>query len=185
MLWTTIDSWHSGHVGESAVPALVNEAMKRASLVWLSYAGTDRPRAVWHAWNDDVAYVVSGGHEQPLPGILAAGQVVVTARAQETRARLLSFVAAAETLIPWTDEWHTAVHALCPERLNAVVGEELAKVWAAESTVTRLALTGELVAEPAAHPANSLAEQPQSSAAATRSPTPWVTHRRARRTPRL
>jgi hypothetical protein len=40
--------------------ALVEEAMKRSAVVWLSYPGGGWPRGVWHVWHDGVAYVVSG-----------------------------------------------------------------------------------------------------------------------------
>lgn len=172
-------------MGETAVPALVGEAMKRSALCWLSYYGSERPRPAWHVWADGVAYVVSGGPEQPLPGIMAAGRVVVTARAKESRARLVSWVATAETLQPWTDEWREAVEALRPERLNATAGEALADVWAAESTVTKLTPTGELTEQPEDYPSGSLAAPPPDSPATTRGPTPWVAHRRPRRAPRL
>lgn len=172
-------------MGEVAVPALVGEVMKRTAVTWLTYDGSDRPRPVWHAWSDGVAYVVSGGPEQPLSGILAADRVIVTARAKDTRARLVSWVAVAETLLPWTDEWRTAVEVLRPERLNAAAGEALADVWAAESTVTRLTPTGELTEQPGNYPTGSLAAPPPGSPATTRGPSPWVAHRRPRRAPRL
>lgn len=167
------------------LPALVSEAMKRTALVWLTYAGSERARPVWHAWSDGVAYVVSGGPEQPLPEIRGADRVVVTTRAKETRARLVSFYATAETLVPWTHEWHAAVNVLRPERLNAAAGEALAEVWAAESTVTRLTPTGELVEQPGSYPSDSLAAPPADSPTTTRGPRPWVAHRRPRRAPRL
>lgn len=170
---------------DQRVPALVGEAMKRTALCWLDYDGGERPRPAWHAWGEGVAYVVSGGPEQPLPGILAADRVVVTARAKESRARLVSWVATAETLLPWTDDWRDAVAALRPERLNAVAGEALADVWAAESTITRLTPTGELTEQPGDYPSGSLAAPPPGSPAATRGPSPWVAHRRPRRAPRL
>ena len=80
--------------------ALVEEAMKRSAVVWLSYPGGGWPRAVWHVWHDGVAYVVSGGPEQLLPGIEQAERVVVIARAKDSRARLVTWVAAAAVQTP-------------------------------------------------------------------------------------
>jgi hypothetical protein len=172
-------------VGEIALPALVGEVMKRSSLVWLTYEGSERARPVWHAWQDGVAYVVSGGPEQPLPGILSTDRVVVTARAKDTRERVVSWVAETETLVPWTSEWRMAVDALAPERLNAATIDALGEVWAAESTITKLTPTGELVEYPGSYPDDSLAAPPPPTSATTRGPRPWVVHRRPRRSPRL
>lgn len=170
---------------DGVLPALVSEAMRRTSLVWLTYHEDARPRPVWHAWGDGVAYVVSGGPEQPLPGILDVDRVTVTARAKETRARLVSFIAQADSLVPWTPDWRTAVDSLRPARLNAAAGAALAEVWAAESTVTRLTPTGEVVEQPGAYASGSLAAPPPDSPATTVGPRPWVGHRRARGAPRL
>lgn len=172
-------------MNEGVLPALVSEAMRRTSLVWLTYADDGRPRPVWHAWGDGVAFVVSGGPEQPLPEILDADRVIVTARAKETRDRLVSFIAQADTLVPWTEEWRIAVDALRPARLNAAAGAALAEVWAAESTVTRLTPTGELVEQPGSYVSGSLAAPPPGSPATTAGPRPWLAHRRTRGAPRL
>lgn len=172
-------------MNDGVLPALVSEAMRRTSLVWLTYAADARPRPVWHAWGDGVAYVVSGGPEQPLPGIDDVDRVIVTARAKETRARLVSFVAQADSLVPWSANWQVAVEALRPARLNPAAGAALAEVWAAESTVTRLSPTGELVEQPGSYPSGSLAAPPPDSPATTAGPRPWVAHRRTRGAPRL
>jgi hypothetical protein len=167
------------------LPALIEESMKRSSLVWLTYEPDGRSRAVWHGWANGVAYVVSGGPEQQLPGIEWAQRAVVTTRAKETHARLVSWVAAVEALLPWTDEWREAVNLLSPDRLNAATVNALGEVWAGESVVSRLAPTGELVDQPDSYPAGSLAAPPAKSGATTRSGTPWVMHRRPRRSPSL
>lgn len=172
-------------MGDAVLPALIEEAMKRSTLVWLSYDGSTRARPAWHAWEDGVAYVVSGGPEQPLPGILGVERVVVITRAKETRARLVSWVAVAETMVPWTDEWRAAVGTLVPARLNAAAGDALAEVWAGESTVTRLTPTGEVTEQPDAYPAGSHAAPPPATPATTRGATPWVLHKRPNRAPRL
>jgi hypothetical protein len=78
-----------------------------------------------------------------------------------------------------------AVDALAPERLNAATIDALGEVWAAESTITKLTPTGELVEYPGSYPDDSLAAPPPPSPATTRGPRPWVVHRRPRRSPRL
>lgn len=165
--------------------ALVEEAMKRSALVWLSYAGGGWPRGVWHVWHDGAAYVVSGGPEQLLPGIEDVDRVVVIARAKDSRARLVTWVAASAVQTPHTDGWRVAVDALRTERLNATQGAALTDVWAEQSTVTRLTPTGEVTEYPGAYPAGSLAAAPVESPATTVGRLPWVAHRRARRGPAL
>lgn len=167
------------------IPALIEESMKRSSLVWITYEADGRSRAVWHGWADGVAYVVSGGPEQELPGVEWVQRAVVTSRAKETHARLVSWVASVETLVPWTDEWHEAVNVLSPDRLNAATVSALGEVWAGESVITRLTPTGEIVDQPDSPPTGSLAAAPPRSGATTRSGTPWVMHRRSRRSPSL
>jgi hypothetical protein len=172
-------------VPDAAHPALIEESMKRTSLVWLDYERGVPPRPAWHAWNDGAAFVVSGGPEQKLPGIGDARRVVVITRAKDSRARLVSWVAAAETLLPWTDEWNQAVDILRPQRLNAATGGALADVWAGESTITRLAPTGEVVEGPGDYSTSSHAAPPLPSPATTVAASPWVMHRRPRRSPTL
>lgn len=172
-------------MGEPGVPSLIGEAMKRTAVVWLTYDGSGFPRPVWHAWDDGAAYVVSGGPEQPLPGILGVDYVTVTAKAKESRARLVTWVASCEVQVPWTQEWREAVDVLRPERLNAATREALADIWAAESSVLRLSPTGELTEQPGNYPDGSLAVPPPGSPATTLGPTPWVAHRRPRHAPRL
>ncbi|MGH8824194.1 MAG: hypothetical protein ACRDVN_06940 [Jiangellaceae bacterium] len=165
--------------------ALVEEAMKRSALVWLSYPEGGRPRGVWHVWHDGAAYVVSGGPEQVLPGIEQAERVLVIARAKDSRARLVSWVAAAAVEEPGTEGWRVAADALRAERLNATQGDALTDVWAEQSTITRLTPTGEVTEYPGSYPTDSQATAPVESAATTIGRLPWVAHRRASRAPKL
>jgi hypothetical protein len=165
--------------------ALVAEAMKRSALCWVAYPGSDRSWPVWHAWHDGAAYVVCGGPEQPLPGIQALPQVVVTARAKDSRARLVTWVADVAVEEPGTESWQAAADLLKAERLNAPQSDTVIEVWAAESTIVRLTPTDEVTEYPGAYPTGSLAAAPVESPATTLGKLPWVAHRRARRAPRL
>lgn len=54
--------------------ALLDEAMKKSGLVWVTVPGR-RPAPVWYVWRggaDPAAYVLTGGGEQPVPGLLDA-----------------------------------------------------------------------------------------------------------------
>jgi hypothetical protein len=172
-------------VETAQLQALVEEAMKRSAIVWLSYSGGGWPRGVWHVWHNAAAYVVSGGPEQLLPGIEQVERVVVIARAKDSRARLVTWVAAAEVLMPGTEDWQVAADALRAERLNATQGDALTDVWAEQATITRLTPTGEVTEYPGAYPTDAQAAPPVESAATTVGRLPWVAHRRARRGPAL
>jgi hypothetical protein len=165
--------------------ALVEEAMKRSAIAWLEYDGSGWPRGVWHVWDEGAAYVVSGGDEQVLPGIEQAQRVVVTARAKDSRERLVVWVARASVLTPGSDAWKAAVDALRPQRLNAVGADEIAARWARESTVSRLEPTGEVPEHPDARRSDSGATAPVPSSAITTGRLPAVMHRRQRRAPDL
>jgi hypothetical protein len=170
---------------EQDLAALVEEATKRSGLVWLDYPGAGRSRPAWHVWHEGAAYVVSDGPEQPLPGIERADRVRVTVRAKDTRARLVTWVADAATVAHGTPEWASAAEALRGQRLNASHAESLVLVWGADSTITRLRPTGEVLEHPGARPTGSLAAPPVDTAATTRGRLPWVAHRRQSRAPDL
>jgi hypothetical protein len=174
-----------GDPPKEELAALVEEATKRSGLVWLDYAGAGRSRPAWHVWHEGAAYVVSDGPEQPLPGIERADRVRVTVRAKDTRARLLTWVAEAATVTHGTAEWATAAEALRAQRLNASPADALVLVWGADSTITRLRPTGEVLEHPGARPTGSLAAPPADTPASTRGRLPWVAHRRQSRAPDL
>ena len=168
-----------------ALQVLIAEAMKRSALCWVSYPGSDRAWPVWHVWDEGSALVVCAGPEQPLPGVEHLAQVVVTARAKDSRARLVSWIADVTIEEPRTESWQAAAELLKGERLNAPQGEALIDVWAAESTILRLTPTGEVTEHPGAYPTESLAAAPVESPATTAGKLPWVVHRRATRAPKL
>lgn len=168
----------------AVLTALVEEACRRSGLVWLQIAGGDRAHAAWHTWHDGAVHVVTGGAEQPLPGLvdacMAGGRVRVTVPSKETRGRLVTWVAKASTLAPGSREWVAAAAALHATRLNAPDGEEQPARWARESTLVRLEPTAEVPEHPGAAPTGSHAAPPAPSPATTRGKLPFVLGRRAR-----
>jgi hypothetical protein len=175
----------AGGVDTAQLLTLVAEAMKRTALVWVSYAGADRSWPVWHVWHDGAALVVCGGPEQPLPGIDDVSVAQVTARAKDSRERLVTWLAEVTIESPGTESWRQAAELLKAERLNAPQTGALIDVWAAESMIVRLTPNGEVTEYPGAYPTESLAAAPIESPATTSGKLPWVAHRRARRAPRL
>jgi hypothetical protein len=165
--------------------ALVEELMRKSGLCWVRLRGGDRDHPVWHIWQDGAAYVVSGGTEQPLPGIDSADTAVVIPRTKDSRQRLLAWCADVHTVRPGDLEWDTVVRALVSARLNLPDLHDAAERWARECVVTRLAPTGEIAERPDAPPEGDLAAPPLPTPATTRRGLPRVLHRRQTRPPDL
>jgi hypothetical protein len=148
--------------------ALIEEAAKKSSLVWLSPAGlsakadagqgksssrsssssgTNGPQAVWHVWHDGAVTIVAGGAEQPLPLWAVPGRVVeVAIRSKDQGGRLISFLSQVELIVPGTPEWGAAAEALHAERLNLAEGDRYQQRWAEESALLRMRPLGGAVA---------------------------------------
>lgn len=158
--------------------ALVAEACRRSSMLWLRPHGSRRAHAAWHVWHTGAAYVVHGGSEQRLPELLGVDPVEVTVRSKDDGGRLVTWHAAATAVEPTDGEWEAVVAALHAARLNAPDGEEQPARWARESHVVRLGPRGPLAEQPGAMPTSSHAAPPPPSPATTRGRLPFVLGRR-------
>jgi hypothetical protein len=153
--------------------ALVEEAMKKSALVWLTLPGLPQPRAAWHVWHDGAAYVLTGGEsEQPLPGLPEADRVLVTVRSKDKGGRLLSWVAACEPVEPGGGLWDEVAPLLAKERLNAPTHEGQLERWADESYIVRLTPTGEMAEAPGGHDGDYATVRPVPTPATTAGPPP-------------
>jgi hypothetical protein len=160
--------------------ALIEEAAKKSSLVWLSPAGLteaaakgpDRsgPQAVWHVWHDGAVTIVAGGAEQPLPMWAVPGRVVeVGLRSKDDGGRVISWLSQVELVVPGTPEWASAAAALHAERLNLPEGDDYQRRWGKESAILRMRPLGGAVppeggseaARPAPTPATTLGRMPK------------------------
>ncbi|MGI5167566.1 hypothetical protein ACQEU3_24770 [Spirillospora sp. CA-253888] len=149
--------------------ALVEEAAKKSSLLWLDLPGLPQPRAAWHLWHDGAIYVLTGGEgEQPLPGLPEADRVRVILRSKDKGGRLLDFTADVQRVEPGTPRWDDVAPLLAKDRLNARTHEGQLEGWAEHSYVVRL-VPAEAVAEPADDYA---AVRPVPSPATTAGPPP-------------
>jgi hypothetical protein len=166
---------------EALAAALVDEALRKSSLLWLGTRSADRPVAVWHAVTDGAAHVVGGGLEQELPDLADGDEVEVTVRSKDTGGRLVSFVAVVREVRPGDTAWDTVVADLHAKRLNPPDGESQPLRWARESRVLRLQPTGKVLERPGHLSHRSHAAEPPGSPATTRGPLPFVIGRRARR----
>jgi hypothetical protein len=152
--------------------ALVQEASKKSGLLWITLPGLPQPRSAWHVWHDGAAYVVTGGIEQPLPGLPDADRVIVTVRGKDKGARLVSWVAKVTHVEPGTTEWDTVIPIMAKDRLNAPDGDRQPRRWAREAYVLRLTPSGEVTEAPGEMPDGSLAAAPVDTPAAPGHPRP-------------
>ncbi|MGZ4437865.1 MAG: hypothetical protein ACXVWU_08055 [Nocardioides sp.] len=171
--------------------ALVAELAKKTGVCWLRYehdsrAGTvTERRPAWHLWLDDALLVVSGGDEQPLPGIEHVERVEVTLRSKDNGGRLVTWAGRRSAVRPEDEDWDAVTAALVADRLNVPDLATAARGWAATSVVSRIVPTGELVEQPGALDDSSHAATPVVSPATTRGALPRILHRRVRRRPKL
>jgi hypothetical protein len=173
-----------GDVTEQAVSrALIAELGKKTGVCWVRLEGT--AHAVWHLWYDDALYVVSGGAEQPLPGIEDADRVEVVMRSKENGGRLLTWVGAVSVVHPDDELWKPVTTALVADRLNLDDLATAAGTWAETSVVSRIVPTDELVENPDELSADAHLAAPVPSPAITRGALPRVLHRRVKRRPKL
>ncbi|HZB48160.1 MAG TPA: hypothetical protein VE547_03625 [Mycobacteriales bacterium] len=167
-------------MGEPApVPPLVVEATKKAGLVWLTVAG-QRPAPAWLLWRDPAAYVVTGGGEQPLPGLAGAAECDVTVRSGDNGGRIVTWRARVDRVEPGGAEWGEVVPALLTARLNLRDAADAEQRWATSGAVLRLTPTGELVEAGGSLPSGSLAAAAPPSPARTPTRVPTTLHRRPR-----
>jgi len=192
-------------VGSDVGRALVEEAARRSSVLWVRPDGADRARPAWHVWHDGAAYLVvarqtearpaprvaaeaaseDGASEQLVPGLAQARAATVICRAKDSRARLVTWRASVTVVAPDTPEWQQAVEVLRGERLNATNATDLPTRWSTSADVIRLTPTGEILEEPGRMPTDDGAAPPPPTPATTVRGAPWVIHRRPRHRPRL
>ena len=168
------------------IAALVEEATKKSGMLWLALPDLPQPRTAWHLWHtgpDDkgAAYVVTGGIEQPLPGLPEAERVTVTVRSKDKGARLVSWIAAVKQVEPGSEEWEAVVPLLAKARLNAPDGEHQTERWAEEAYIIRLTPTGEVPEAPGSLPEDYAGVRPVPSPATTTGRTPFMIGGRRRR----
>jgi hypothetical protein len=119
---------------DPTTPRLVEEAMKKASVAWVSVDGHPG-RPVWCLPADGALWVVSGPGEQQLPGLSSARTVLVTLRGDHG-GRIVTWRAAVTRLSPDTPQWQQIAPQLAAKRLNAPDDPAaLVQRWAHDRTV--------------------------------------------------
>lgn len=120
---------------------LVDEALKKAGVLWVHGVAAPGGQAYWHVWVDDAIYLLTGGPEQPDGGLGVGEEVRVVVASKDSRARLLSFGAAVSVLEPVDDDWEAATTALAGARLNLPDVPGAPARWATDSEVRVIRLT--------------------------------------------
>lgn len=169
--------------GDGFQLALIAELAKKSSVCWVRYDGATYP--VWHVWSDDALCLVSGGDEQPLPGIGGQGTVEVILRSRQSGGRLMTWQGRVEVVAPADPRWPAVTATLVAERLNLDDQSTAAARWAEESVVTRIVPSGPALELPGSLSAEDHAAPPGATPATTRTPLPRVLHRRVQRRQRL
>lgn len=169
---------------DSAGRALVAEAARKSSVLWVELPGRPHPYAAWHVWLDDAVCLVHGGIEQPLPGIDDVSHVTVNLRSKDKGGLLVRYTAAVNPLRPHDPLWGSAVTALHAARQSPPDGEAQPERWAEHSQITLLLLE-ELIEFPGHFADGARRATPADTPETTLGPLPRVIGRRARRNPKL
>lgn len=135
---------------------------------------------MWHAWVDDTAYLLTGGGEQPDPGLGADEVVQVVVRSKDTEQRLVVFPARASRLLPDDEDWEAATTELAKTRLNLHDAQHAPQRWATQDgyALYRLEPTGEITEGPGSYSDQSHRAAPVDTAATTIGRRPRILHRR-------
>jgi hypothetical protein len=156
---------------------LIQEAMKKAAVAWLTAPGVTGRYAVWCLWIEDGMYLVTGEGEQPAPGLAGAGTVDVSVRGDHG-GRILTWPASVTRIEPGGPEWDAVAPQLAAKRLNAPGStDETVGRWAATCRVYRLAPVADPVEAGPTLSQDSGAEPPRPTPAASRTPKPFRLHR--------
>ena len=164
--------------------ALVVEAARKSSVLWLDLPGRSQPYAAWHGWLDDAIAVVHEGIEQPLPGLATATEVTVTMRSKDNGGLLLKYRAAVVSLTPDDPRWEPVATLLHGVRQSPPDGEAQPERWAAHSQITLL-VPGDVLESPGCYDDDSRRATPADSPETTLGALPLVIGRRAKRNPKL
>jgi hypothetical protein len=152
---------------------LVVEAGKKSDLAWVGPPG-GRQICLWCEWHDDALLLVTGGGEQPDPGLADAATAVVTLRSKDKGVRLVTFEAGVNRLAPRTPHWESAAAVLKEGRLNAPDAPAVLDRWADTSSLWELRPTGRVLESPGDMPADSQRAEPAPTSATTAGKPPLM-----------
>lgn len=164
---------------ETGERALLDEALKKSSLVWLVLGGRTHGR--WHAWLDGRLYLLTGAGEQPDPGLAGTPVVRIVVRSKDDQRHLLTVDADISRLEPSDSDWESATTELAKLRLNLSDASHAPARWTSgDFAIFRLTPRLPLIEEPGRLPDDSRRRAPAATPATTSARAPRATHRRCR-----
>ena len=169
---TAVDDPSRAAPDDEALQAFIAELASKSDLVWVE-VGDLPARPVWSVWHDGAVTIVTGGLEQPDPGLTDGGTATLILRSKENRARQVATPSDVLLLSPGSDEWVAAAKALHPKRLNAPDGERQPERWARESAIWLLRPTGAPTESPGRHSDASHRAEPMATDATTLTRRPF------------
>ena len=154
-----------------AIATLIDEATKKAGLVWVRPSGHgQRAHGLWHVWHDGSAFVLTGGLEQFSPPL--SDRAFVTVPSKDKGSRLVTWVADVGVVAPGSPVWEAVLPALTAKRLNPPDGDAAPQRWAEACVLYQLTPTGDVTETPDQPSTISHAVAPPPSTARTRVPRP-------------
>jgi hypothetical protein len=170
------DAGVTDEVRERIAASLVDEAVKKAAVAWVSVPGAPA-RALWCVPAEGSLLVVSGPGEQSAPGLAEATEAHVTLRGDHG-GRIVTWPASVTRIRPGTEEWTTLAPTVAAKRLNAPGSTtDLLERWATTGcAITRLTPAGAPEAGDAL-PDGSLAEPPRAASVVRATRRPFRLHR--------
>jgi len=163
--------------GFPAPPGLIEEATRKAGLIWISAPADPHPRPAWHHWHEGSAYVLTGGSEEPLSWLVETRSAQVSVPSKDSGGRLITWQAEVTWIPPTTDEWHRVIDELGVARLNSRDSGDQQSHWARDCDLVRLTPTGSVTEAPGRMSEESGAAPPPPSPATTSGPLPFVVGR--------
>jgi hypothetical protein len=162
---------------DSSERAVLDEALKKGALVWVQVGARNNAR--WHVWTGEHVYVLTGGDEQPDPGLMPGTMTRVVVRSKDNQHRLIAFDADVSRLAAGDEDWAVATAELAKQRLNLNDAEHAANRWATpQFSIFRLTPRLPLVQGVDDVPSESHRARPVPTAATTSGRKPYVVHRR-------
>jgi hypothetical protein len=157
--------------------ALVEEAVKKASLAWIG-VGDGPALGLWCMPLEGTLIVVSGPGEQSAPGLADAARATVRLRG-DSGGLIVIWEAVVTRLAPGSEDWQTIAPQLAGKRLNASgTAEQLVTRWAATGcAVVRLTPAEEEPVAAPGLPAGSQAAAPRETPARVDVRKPFRLHR--------
>lgn len=160
--------------------ALLAEVASKADLVWVQVA--DQPaRGMWHVWHGGAVLLVTGGIEQPDPGLVDGESAILILRSKDKQTRALRTASRVVQIQPSSPEWAAAAAALHPQRLNPPDGEGQPDRWRTESVIWQLTPTDDFDETPGAMSSESHRAEPMVTPATTSAHRPFHAGRATKR----